>query len=170
MTTSTKNSKTVDALDLLVADHKAVQKLFKDFEKIKETGRHAEKEALVLDACKALTIHTTIEEEIFYPAVRKAIDDAELLDEAKVEHAGAKELVAQLESMRPSEPLYDAKFTVLAEQVNHHIREENDEMFPLIRKSKLDTETLGRKLEQRKMELEGSTDSGTPRPERKSRR
>jgi hemerythrin superfamily protein len=154
-----KQTEKADAIDLLIADHKAVQKLFKDFAKIKESGSDDEKEAIVLDACAALTIHTTIEEEIFYPAVRKAIDDADLLDEATVEHAGAKDLIAQLEGMSPGEELYDAKFTVLAEQVNHHVKEEQDEMFPLVRKSKLDTEAVGRKLLQRKKELTGENGS-----------
>ena len=152
-----KQTEKADAIDLLIADHKAVQKLFKDFAKIKESGSDDEKEAIVLDACEALTIHTTIEEEIFYPAVRKAIDDADLMDEATVEHAGAKDLIAQLEGMSPGDELYDAKFTVLAEQVNHHVKEEQEEMFPLVRKSKLDTEAVGRKLLQRKKELGSAT-------------
>jgi hypothetical protein len=157
MPTPAKQIENADAIDLLIADHKAVQKLFKDFEKIKEHGSADEKEAIVLDACEALTIHTTIEEEIFYPAARKAIDDVDLMDEAKVEHAGAKALIAQLESMNPGDELYDAKFTVLAEQIAHHVEEEQYEMFPLVRKSRLDTAALGQKLLQRKLELAGRT-------------
>jgi hypothetical protein len=160
-TAMSQKAETSDAIDLLIADHKAVQKLFKEFAKIKEHGSADEKEAIVLDACEALTIHTTIEEEIFYPAARKAIEDSDLMDEAKVEHAGAKELIAQLESMNPGDDLYDARFTVLAEQVAHHVEEEQDEMFPLVRKSKLDTEALGRKLLQRKLELGGQTPART---------
>jgi hemerythrin-like domain-containing protein len=156
MTTATKqDTATFDAIDLLVADHKAVQKLFREFDKIKDGGRKSEKEAIVLAACEALTIHAAIEEEIFYPAARKAIDQPDLMDEAKVEHAGAKDLIAQLESMAVGDDLYDAKFTVLAEQVNHHIKEEQEEMFPLVRKSKLDTRALGAKLHERKLELKG---------------
>ncbi len=160
MTTATKqNTETSDAIDLLIEDHREVKKLFKDFEKIKHGGRKSEKEAIVLAACEALTIHATIEEEIFYPAARKAIDQPDLVDEAKVEHAGAKDLIAQLDVMKAGDDLYDAKFTVLAEQVTHHIKEEQEELFPLVRKSKLDTRALGAKLLERKMELKGEMGS-----------
>jgi hemerythrin-like domain-containing protein len=161
MTTATKRkAESSDAIDLLIEDHRAVQTLFKDFDKIKDGGRKSEKEAIVLAACEALTIHAAIEEEIFYPAARKAIDRPDMMDEAKVEHAGAKDLIAQLESMKPGDALYDAKFTVLAEQVTHHIKEEQEEMFPLVRKSKLDTRALGAKLQERKTELEGEMAGG----------
>jgi hemerythrin-like domain-containing protein len=160
MTTATRRkAETSDAIDLLIEDHRAVKSLFKDFDKIKDGGRKSEKEAIVLAACEALTIHAAIEEEIFYPAARKAIDRPDLMDEAKVEHAGAKDLIAQLESMKAGDDLYDAKFTVLAEQVTHHIKEEQEEMFPLVRKSKLDTRALGAKLHERKMELKGEMSS-----------
>ncbi len=155
MATATKQkTEDSDAIDLLIADHRAVQKLFREFDKIKDGGRKSEKESIVLAACEALTIHAAIEEEIFYPAARKAIDQPDLMDEAKVEHAGAKALIAQLEVMKAGDELYDAKFTVLAEQVNDHIKEEQEEMFPLVRKSKLDTRALGARLHERKMELE----------------
>ena len=168
MPTTAKKDAGTDAIDLLIADHKAVQKLFKAFEKIKEHGTADAKEAIVLNACEALTIHTTIEEEIFYPAARKAIDDDELMDEAKVEHAGAKDLIAQLESMNPGDELYDAKFTVLAEQIVHHVEEEQNELFPLVRKSKLDTAVLGRKLLQRKLELGGQEPANTNSPTKRA--
>ena len=85
---------------------------------------------MVRKICNELTVHAQIEEEIFYPAVRKAIDDGDLMDEALVEHAGAKELISQLEAMDPEDELYDAKVTVLGEQIDHHVKEEEGEMFP----------------------------------------
>ena len=151
---TTANAKTMDAIAMLEADHKKVQKAFKDFEKLKEGGSKREKSEIVAQTCADVTVHTTIEEEIFYPAVRKAIKDNDLMDEATVEHAGAKDLIAQLEGMRPGDDLYDAKFTVLGESVNHHIKEEENEMFPKIRKSKLDLKALGQLMAQRKSELE----------------
>jgi hemerythrin superfamily protein len=151
---TTTSATTLDAIAMLQADHKKVQKAFKDFEKLKGSGSKREKSGIVTLTCNDLTIHTTIEEEIFYPAVRKAIKDDDLMDEATVEHAGAKDLIAQLEAMQPDDDLYDAKFTVLGENVNHHIREEENEMFPKVKKSKLDLEALGQKMEQRKAQLE----------------
>jgi len=144
----------MDAIGMLIADHKKVQKAFKDFEKLKEGGSKRGKSDIVRQTCADLTVHTMIEEEIFYPAARKAIKDMDVMDEATVEHAGAKELIAQLESMQPGDDLYDAKFTVLGESVNHHIREEQNEMFPKVRKTKLDLNALGEQMAQRKAELE----------------
>ena len=100
-------------------------------------------------------MHTTIEEEIFYPAVREAIDEEDLMDEALVEHAGAKELIEQLEGMSPQDDLYDAKVTVLGEQIDHHASEEEEEMFPKAKKAKLDLQELGAQLTERKEELQG---------------
>ena len=149
-----KSGTSMDAIAMLEADHKKVQKAFKDFEKLKETGKRREKEAIVQQTCADLTVHTKIEEEIFYPAVRKAIKDGDLMDEATVEHAGAKNLIAQLTSMQPGDDLYDAKFTVLGENVNHHVKEEQDEMFPKVRKTGLDLTALGQQMAQRKAQLE----------------
>jgi hemerythrin superfamily protein len=143
-----------DAISMLIADHKKVQKAFKDFEKLKEGSSKRGRSDIVRQTCTDLTIHATIEEEIFYPAVRQAIKDTDLMDEATVEHAGAKELIAQLEGMQPGDDLYDAKFTVLGENVNHHIKEEQNEMFPKVRKTKLDLNALGEQLAQRKGELQ----------------
>jgi hemerythrin superfamily protein len=142
-----------DAIALLKDDHKRVKKLFKDFEKIKDKAEATEKEALVTQICTELTIHTQIEEEIFYPAVRKAIDESDLLDEAEVEHASAKDLIKQLQGMSVSEPLYDAKVKVLGEYVDHHVQEEQDEMFKKAKKAKVDMEKLGKKMATRKRAL-----------------
>jgi hemerythrin superfamily protein len=142
-----------DAVAMLMADHKKVKKLFSDFDKLKEEGSDEDKSALVEQICNELKIHTELEEEIFYPAVRKAIDDSDLMDEALVEHAGAKELIAQLEDASPDDDLYDAKVTVLGEQIDHHVKEEEGEMFPKAKKSKVDTEALGATMLKRKMAL-----------------
>jgi hypothetical protein len=142
-----------DAITLLTADHKKVKALFGQFDKLKEKGSDAEKSDLVATVCNELKVHTAIEEEIFYPAVRKAIEDSDLMDEALVEHAGAKDLIAQLEDMDTDDDLYDAKVTVLGEQIDHHVKEEEGEMFAKAEKAKVDTVALGAKMLKRKMEL-----------------
>jgi hemerythrin superfamily protein len=142
-----------DAIAMLMADHKKVKGLFEQFKKLKEDGEDDEKAALVEQICFELTVHAELEEEIFYPAVREQIGDEDLMDEAEVEHAGAKDLIAQLESMEPGDDLYDAKVTVLGEQVDHHVKEEEGEMFPKVRKAKVDTAALGAEMASRKEEL-----------------
>jgi hemerythrin superfamily protein len=157
MPTSTKNAarsaQEQDAIAMLMADHKKVKRLFSDFDKLKEKGSDEDKSALVEQLCNELKIHTELEEEIFYPAVRKAIEDSDLMDEALVEHAGAKDLIAQLEDASADDDLYDAKVTVLGEQINHHVKEEEGQMFPKAKKAKVDTEALGATMYQRKMAL-----------------
>jgi hemerythrin superfamily protein len=145
---------TKDAIDLLTADHAAVDKLFKQFEKLTDADENGGKADCVAEICAALTVHATMEEEIFYPAVRKALDEEDLLDEAEVEHEGIKRLVAELKDMSPDEDLYDAKVTVLGEYVKHHVREEEGEMFPAVKKAKVDTAALGAELSARKEELQ----------------
>lgn len=145
-----------DAIALLIEDHKKVLKLFKEFEKLKEEEDEERKQQLVTLICAELTIHTQIEEEIFYPAARDAMDEQDLLDEAEVEHAGAKTLIAQLSSMETGDDLYDAKVTVLGEYIEHHVKEEHDELFPKVRKAKVDIEALGVEMMERKMELQES--------------
>jgi hemerythrin superfamily protein len=142
-----------DAIAMLTADHKKVKQLFSEFEKIKEGGSDEDKSALVEEICNELKIHTELEEGIFYPAVRDAIDDDELMDEALVEHAGAKTLISELENANPDEDLYDAKVTVLGEQINHHVKEEEGEVFPKAKKAKLDTASLGATMLERKTML-----------------
>jgi hemerythrin superfamily protein len=164
----TKVDQNEDAITLLTADHAKVKKLFKEFQDLKEEDGSAEdKSALVTLLCHELKVHTEIEEEIFYPAVRKAIDDGDLMDEALVEHAGAKELIAQLEEMSPDDELYDAKVTVLGEQIQHHVKEEEGEMFPKARKAKIDSEALGVQMAERKAELMGETESDEEAPQAK---
>ena len=144
-----------DAITLLKAAHRAVEKLFGQFEKARDENR---KKALADEICLELKVHTQIEEEIFYPACRDALDDEDLIDEAVVEHAAAKELIGEIEGMEPSDDLYDAKVTVLQEQIEHHVEEEEQELFPKARKAKMDTKAIGERLKARKDELMGQMD------------
>jgi Hemerythrin HHE cation binding domain len=147
----------IDAVTLLTADHKKVKKLFQDFEKLKDgDGSTKEKSAIVQEICMELTVHTKVEEEIFYPAVRESIDDDDLMDEADVEHAGAKSLITELEAMKPGDDHYDAKVTVLGEYIDHHVKEEHEEMFPKAKKAKVDMAQLGERIMRRKEELQAN--------------
>ena len=146
-------SKTANAIDLLKEDHEKVKKAFKQFEKMDRTDSEGCRE-LVERVCADLRVHTTLEEEIVYPAVREAIEDEDLMNEAAVEHETAKMLIEQLENMEPDDPNYFATFTVLGEYVTHHVKEEEDEMFPQAKKAKaLDLEALGEQIASRKEEL-----------------
>ena len=126
--------------------------MFDQYEKSKDDMSAEEKSELVETICGELVVHAQIEEEIFYPALRAAGDEKlqELLDEAEVEHNGAKDLIAQLEDATPEEPLYDAKVTVLGEQIKHHVKEEEGEMFPMAKKLRnLDLDALGQQMRER---------------------
>ena len=139
-----------DATALLIADHKLVSGLFEQFEKTRSDTRKA---AIVAQICKELTAHTTIEEEIFYPAVKAALKDKELVPEANVEHASVKDLIAQVEGKTPYGEMYDARVKVMGEFVKHHVKEEQNEMFPKARKTKIDLVALGAQMAARKQEL-----------------
>jgi hemerythrin superfamily protein len=154
-----KREAKTDAVALLTADHKEVKKLFKSFEDLAE-GDDEEKQALAQQICSMLTVHATIEEEIFYPAVRESIEEQDLLDEAEVEHSTAKDLIAQIESMEPGDALYDANVKVLGEYVAHHVKEEEDELFPKLKRSKLDLAALGEELSVRKSQLMAEVEAG----------
>src|SRR5437764_4046902 len=146
-------SKTANAIELLKEDHAKVKKAFKEFEKMDRSDTETCRQ-LVASVCEDLRMHTTLEEEIFYPAVREAIDDEDIMNEAAVEHETAKMLIEQLENMEPDDPNYFATFTVLGEYVTHHVKEEEDEMFPQAKKAKaLDLEALGEQIASRKEEL-----------------
>lgn len=152
---SQSSSKPEDAIALLTDDHKAVKQLFKEFERIKDEEDASDERAEIANQiCMELTIHTQIEEEIFYPACREAIKETDLLDEAKVEHASARELISQIESMQADEELFSAKVTVLGEYVKHHIEEEEGELFPQCKKAKMDLESLGQEMMELKEELQ----------------
>jgi hemerythrin superfamily protein len=144
---------TQDAITLLIEDHEHVKSLFEQYEELGDRA-HVSKQKLALQICTELTKHATAEEEIFYPAVRAATKDEDMVDEAVVEHASAKELIAQIISMEPTEDLYDAKIKVLSELIDHHVKEEEDEMFPKARKAKLDLDALGAAIAARKEEIE----------------
>jgi hemerythrin superfamily protein len=159
-------TKTQDALALLKEDHRKVEKLFKDYESAKGEGR---KEKLARQISLELTIHTTIEEEIFYPACKGKIDE-DLLKEAYVEHDAAKLLMAEIEAGNgQSDDFFDAKVQVLGEQIDHHVKEEEDELFPEVRKADIDTKALGEQLAERKRELmKDYKADGVPEPELKT--
>jgi hemerythrin-like domain-containing protein len=143
-----------DALTLLIEDHDNVRAMFRKYERLSEDNAKAEERgALAALICAELTIHSQIEEEIFYPAIRRALEDKDLIDEALVEHSSAKELIAQLADMDPKEKLFDAKVKVLGEQIDHHVDEEQNEMFPQVKKSGVDLDDLGEQLSMRKQEL-----------------
>ena len=139
-----------DAIALLEADHREVEGLFQAYEGLADD---TEKKALAAQICLALRVHAQIEEEVFYPQARAKIGDTDLLDEALVEHMGAKTLIAQIEAMSPGQPLYDARVTVLAEQVRHHVEEEEGVLFPKVREAKINLDEIGAKLAARKAEL-----------------
>lgn len=157
MTTTTKKTpkpanppNDQDATTLLRADHKVVSGVFSEYEK---TRSSAKKKALVSKICTELSVHAQVEEEIFYPAVKQALKDKELVPEATVEHATLKELIAQVEDVEPDGEMFDAKIRVLSEYVKHHVKEEQNEMFPKAESTKLDMVELGAKLSERKAEL-----------------
>ena len=136
-----------DAIALLKADHEVVSQLFAEYEKTRSTSN---KKALVAEICTTLSVHAQIEEEIFYPAVKTALKDKLLVPEATVEHAGVKDLIAQLQGVEPDGEMYDAKVKVLSEYVKHHVKEEQNEMFPKAKASSIDMAELGARLAARK--------------------
>ena len=152
---SASSKASTDAITLLTNDHKEVKALFKQYDELVEAASgDDERQALAEQICLMLTVHATIEEELFYPAAREALgDDEDLVDEADVEHASAKELIAQIEGSSPQDDHYDAKVKVLGEYINHHVREEEGEMFPKLKRTELDTATLGADLATRKEQL-----------------
>ena len=139
-----------DAVALLKADHEAVEEMFSDYKKARSTSA---KKSLVSDICLALTVHTQIEEELFYPAVKSALNDKMVIPEAIVEHDGLRELIAQIQGVEPDGDMYDAKVMVLSEYVQHHVKEEHTEMFPKAKASSVDMAALGEQMAARKEEL-----------------
>jgi hemerythrin-like domain-containing protein len=139
-----------DAIAMLKADHAVVSGLFAEYEKTTSGSR---KKALVSEICNELRVHAQLEEEIFYPDIKAALKDKVLVPEATVEHAGVRDLIGQLEGLPPDGEMYDAKVTVLSEYVKHHVKEEQNEMFPKVRDSSLDLVELGSRMAKRKAEL-----------------
>ena len=154
-----------DAIALLKADHRKVEDLFASFEKAGGDGR---KQKLAEQICMELSVHATIEEEIFYPACEGKVEE-DLLKEAYVEHDGAKVLIAEIEAGGPNDEYYDAKVKVLGEQIEHHVKEEEMRMeglFAQARKAGIDMDALGEQLARRKKQLTSEyKSSGTPTPE-----
>jgi len=142
----------MNALQVLIEDHDYVKKSYRAFQKMDHEDLEAV-QALVKQVCTALKVHARIEEEVFYPAVRRALKDKDLVEEAEVEHESAKTLIRQLGRMKPRDPKYIATFTVLCEYVEHHAKEEEDEMFPKVRRAGMNLEGLGKKLMARKIAL-----------------
>lgn len=163
MTTATKTPQTAkpasqpkDAIAMLRRDHKHVASLFEQFEK---SRHHVTKKKLVAQICAELSMHAELEEEIFYPAVKAALKDKELVPEAIVEHATLKDLISQVEGVDPGGEQYDAKVKVMSEYVKHHVKEEETEMFPKARKAALDLVALGEEIVARKSSLVAATAS-----------
>ena len=143
-----------DAIKLLTADHREVKALFQQYQELVDhDAEDEEKQPIAEQICLLLTVHAQIEEEIFYPAAHESIKEADLVDEATVEHASAKDLIAQIQASDPSEELYDAKVKVLGEYIDHHVKEEEGEMFPQARRARLDLQHLGEQLAERKQIL-----------------
>lgn len=166
---ATTSAKAPDAIKLLIADHKSVKQRFDHFEDIKESASVNEKYELVREICADLLIHMEIEEKIFYPAMQKKAkddEDEEMMDEAYVEHTGAKDLIAKIGKLDPDDAMFNATVKVLSEQIEHHVEEEEDDMFKDARSKKLDLEALGQQLLDAKTRLRAehgmdpSADSG----------
>ncbi|HAX18885.1 MAG TPA: hemerythrin [Hydrogenophaga sp.] len=149
-TTKTTAPAPKDAIAMLKADHAAVSEMFAEYEKSRSIPK---KKALVAEICTALSVHAQIEEEIFYPAVKAALKDKLLVPEATVEHTSVKDLIAQIEGLEPDGEMYDAKVKVLSEYVKHHVKEEQNEMFPKAKSTSLDMVDLGAQMAARKDEL-----------------
>ena len=154
-----RSGRAQDAIAILRADHRLVNDLFEQYEKSRSTPK---KQAIVATICKELTIHAIVEEEIFYPAVKAALKDKEMVPEATVEHATLKELIAQVDGKTPDGEMFDAKIKVMSEYVKHHVKEEQNEMFPKAKATKLDMVAIGERLLARKEELKADP-AGLPK-------
>jgi len=159
--TSRSAGSSKDAIALLTKDHRTVQKIFKQAEKLDRQEDSEELQQLVQTACEELTLHAQLEEELFYPRVAEMVqeNDQDLVQEALVEHNSAKQLIAQLEQMGPEDESYQATFKVLGEYVNHHIEEEERQIFPKAKKAKVDLEEIGQMILERKQAAGKDEDS-----------
>ncbi len=165
--TTKATAKSDDAIASLTKDHAKVKKMFKEFEKLHETGADEECDMLAQQICAELTVHATIEEEIFYPAVKAVIDDHDMMSEAEIEHGSAKDLITDIETMDSSDDKFAPSVKVLGEYISHHAGEEEREMFPKARKTKLDFQEMGVELDTRREELKtelGIAEENTPVP------
>lgn len=139
-----------NAISLLKDDHREVEALFSAYKEAKDKRR---KKSIVLKICESLEAHTKVEEKIFYPAVKQKKNLADMVNEAVVEHAGAKKLIRELKNGSPGDELYDAKVTVLEEYIRHHVKEEESEMFPTVEATDLDLVALGERMSAAKERL-----------------
>lgn len=143
-----------DALELLAGDHDQLQRLFETYaELVVADADEADRAQVVAELCRLLTVHAQIEQEFFYPAARRALDDEDLVDEAEVEHDGVRELVEELQAMAPYDQLYDDRVRLLEESVSHHVAEEERELFPQLRAAGIDLESLGEQMAARREDL-----------------
>jgi hypothetical protein len=149
---TTRKPATPDAIKLLKTDHAEVEELFDKYEKSHKKMSNSQKKSITDEICKMLTVHTQIEEEIFYPACRGKVDD-ELVPEAVVEHQSAKDLIAKIVDGKPGGEEFDAWVMVLGEYIKHHVKEEHTELFPQARKADIDLKALGAEMAERKEEL-----------------
>jgi hemerythrin superfamily protein len=151
------NNAAPDAIKLLKADHKLVAELFDEYEDGKDTMSGPQKKKLATQICEELTVHAQVEEELFYPAIAEKTKDDEMegmLAEALVEHTSLKRLIADIDDAKPGSAQYDALVEVLGEYTEHHVKEEETEMFPKVRDSKIHLQTLGEQMALRKMTLQ----------------
>ena len=145
--TSSTDDEDINAIDLLKKDHDEVEALFKDYDMLAEgKGDAGDRRALSTKICGLLAVHAMIEEEIFYPAARQAGVDEALLNEAAIEHGSAKDLIAQIGASEASDSLYDARVKVLGESIQHHVKDEEGELFTACKKADMDMEELGARL------------------------
>jgi hemerythrin-like domain-containing protein len=167
------SSARTEIIDSLKEDHKRAKKAFREFEKLDAKKDAEQCRSIVRQTCAELKLHTTLEEEFLYPNARELLKEPDLIDEAEVEHATAKQLIQQLESMSEDDAKYGATFTVLGEYVNHHVKEEENEMFPQLERAKADWQSLCDEMNSRREELmeqlmpeqaeEGDRSEGAPR-------
>lgn len=154
-----------DAVDLLDADHKAVKKLFIDYNALcEDEAPPAQKQAIARRICQALTVHAQLEEEVFYPAVRQAIGDDALMDEAMLEHAQAKDLIAQIEGMAPDDDAYDDTVKELGKDIDQHVLEEREQIFLKAQFADLDLRGMVPELVKRKQQLQKKAQAGRKEP------
>ena len=145
----------LDAIELLSNDHEKVRQLFEEYEQLEaDEASDGDRQALAEQICDALTAHMTAEEEIFYPAASTALRDTEMTDDAKEEHASAQALITRLLALEPRDALYGDTMRLLREAIEHHVAEEEGELFPQLRESSLDLPALAEEITRRKEELE----------------
>lgn len=143
----------LDALEMLQADHRQVEALFDEYEELAAADDADAKQAVATEICEKLTVHAQLEEEVFYPAARRVLNDQAIVNEAEEEHADAKQLIAQIEEMSSEDDEYDAQVKSLKEAIAHHVEEEEGEMFPKLKEAGLETAVLGEQMAERKQEI-----------------